>query len=276
MSQTTGKPKNKCGYDHEGYEVVAPPHAPAVLVPARHAHPNALRNQQPRDLDRRNCSTAEGVTDNTISGDSVSSIPTGRSNLLVPSSNSSGIALPSSEAHSVEVPRDDSLTLSPIGASTCSLSSPGESGSAISGTESGVTSNESDRLTTAEDPNIINNNNNNNNSQSHRNNRTLSGRNSISNVFSLKKLFAFRRSASTTNTSGSTVPPDTHAPLATTTFAATINPYEEVAVRRLYGFHVKDVRRLVKMGFSKDQAVQALIQCDNDVEHAANVLAGSV
>lgn len=75
--------------------------------------------------------------------------------------------------------------------------------------------------------------------------------------------------------SGTTIA-GTHAPLATTTSATTtLNPYEEAAMHRLYGFPVKDVRRLVKMGFSKDQAVQALIQCDNDVEHAANVLAGS-
>lgn len=36
-----------------------------------------------------------------------------------------------------------------------------------------------------------------------------------------------------------------------------------------------DVKKLVKMGFSKDQAVQALLLCDHSVPRAAEVLLGS-
>ena len=36
-----------------------------------------------------------------------------------------------------------------------------------------------------------------------------------------------------------------------------------------------DVKRLIKMGFTRDQAIQALIQTDHDVQRAANILLGA-
>ena len=256
--QKTGKRKNKCGYDHEGYEEHLP-QAPATLVPPRNAEPAPVMNHCNEDALMHYSTMDRGDKESCNREESIPTEP--RTQLVSRGSNhlnSPGSSPPSmEESRSVGTPHDYSPALSPSGAST-QLCSPGESVSAISGTESGVTSNESsDHLATVEDSNTGQSNHN-----AHSNSRI----NSLSRMFSLKKLF-FPRS-----TRGGPIP-DTHTPRVTTASAISLNLYEEAAVRRLYGYHTKDVRRLVKMGFAKDQAVQALIECDNNVEHAANVLA---
>lgn len=57
-------------------------------------------------------------------------------------------------------------------------------------------------------------------------------------------------------------------------YAASATTAEEAALRRAYGLRRKDIQTLMNVGFTKDQAVQALIQCDNNVEVAANILIG--
>ena len=241
MSPPREKPRNRVGYDHEGYESVLPP-----------LSPNRSPTQKSRSALQAG-SSGSGIAERFVCNPSDSThqkllfppllVPDNENNFLPPpiTAIEAQDVVPAVASGQGHLSTPSSHLRSPTTVSFTSTSP--------SGTESGNATNTSSLSNQAvatpevspRSPLLLSN-------------RTSYNSSSISGALSRTRLF-FTRSSATT--------------------ASSLTTNEEAAMKRLYGFHVRDVRLLMSMGFSKDQAVQALVQCDNNVEHAANVLATS-